>query len=181
MLSEQQKKETIDVVQKWVETFIIGLNLCPFAKLPFQNQEIRFIVADTDNMKSFLEAFMAEIDFLDENPTTETTLMIIPAFGKIEQFQIFFNFCEETLVLNNLEKKYQIVSFHPYARFKGVPVDSPRNLTAMAPYPIVHILKVDSVQNLGANLKKDVITENDKKLRKMPKEEMLQLWAEILS
>jgi len=180
MLSEEQKKDAIATIQQWVETIIIGLNLCPFAKTPFQKGAVRFAVADCDNVQAFLNCFAEEIDFLEDHPLIETTLLIIPAFGKVEQFITFMQFCEQTIVLNDWIEKYQIVSFHPYMRFSGIPADSPRNLTGMAPYPILHILRTPSVETLGATLQKDLHTENDKKLSKMTKQEMARLWAEAI-
>lgn len=180
-LIKEQKEDAILTINKWVETIIIGLNLCPFAKTPLQKNEIKFVVADEKNMKSFIEFFVDEILFLEENTTIETTLIIIPAFGNMEQFQTFTRFCEETIQLNEWTSQYQIVSFHPFMRFDGFEHDSPRNLTAMAPFPILHILRTPSVENLGAVLSKDVQIENDKKLQKMTKKEMLALWTKVVS
>jgi uncharacterized protein len=179
-LSEKQKTDALTVTQKWVESVIIGLNLCPFAKAPFQKGEVRFTVADADTIQGFLELFVAELELMDENPSIETTLMIIPIFGNIEHFQAYMQFCEQTIILNHWTKKYQIVSFHPYARFVGFPSDSARNLTGMAPYPILHILRVNSVETLGTTTKNDVQAENDKKLKNMTTENVKELWKKIM-
>ncbi len=181
MLSEEKIVEVVETSRKWLETAIIGLNLCPFAKTPYQKGEVRLTVADAETMRGFLELFAGELEMMDENPKIETTLMILPALGNIsEHFQPYFQFCEETIILNNWEKKYQIVSFHPFAHLVGVPADSPKNLTVMAPYPMVHILRVNSVESLGQSLKKDVQTENDKRLQNMSQAELQTLWAKIM-
>ncbi len=175
MLSEEKINEAIATTKNWVERIIVGLNLCPFAKSPFQQGNIRFTLSDNSTMLAFLEDFIAEIDFLDKNPTTETTLIIIPALGDMKHFKMYINFCEETIRINDWNG-YQLVFFHPYMRFDKIPAESPRNLTAMAPYPTLHILRTASVENLGASLKKDVQTENDKKLKKMTANEVAKLW-----
>lgn len=181
MLTEYAKNEAIDTTKKWVETMIIGLNLCPFAKAPFQKDTIRFVVKDALDMQGFMNVFAEEIQFLDKNASTETTLIILPAFSNVQQFMAFMGFCEQTILLNNWVKKYQIVSFHPNARFQGFAPDSPQNLVGMAPYPVLHILRVASVEGLGATLKKDVIEENDAKLRQISKEEVAELWKKIMA
>ncbi len=180
MLSKKKRKEAKETIMKWVETFIVGLNLCPFAKAPMQKGEIRYSVVDGEDMKEFLEAFAAEIDILEKDPKVETTLMIIPAFGNMTHFQAFMGFCEEMIIINHWIHKFQIVSFHPYMRFLGLPPDSPENLTGIAPYPILHILRVPSVETLGATVRQDVIAQNSEKLRKMSKVELAKLWKKVL-
>ncbi len=179
-LTNAKKLEMIALTQKWVETFIIGLNLCPFAKAPYLKKEVRFTVTDADSMQDFVQSFANELSLMDEDPSVETTLMIVPRLGDIEYFQPFIKFCEETIVLNNWTKSYQIVSFHPFMRFDGIEADSPRNLTGMSPYPVLHILRVASVEGLGKAVKKDVQIENDKKLSAMSKEEVHELWQKLL-
>ncbi|MCS6833431.1 MAG: DUF1415 domain-containing protein, partial [Flammeovirgaceae bacterium] len=89
--------------------------------------------------------------------------------------------CEEMIFFNKKwSKTYQIVSFHPQARFKDLPLDSPLNLVAIAPYPILHILRVKSVETLGAAVKKDVQLENTKRLQAMTKEDVEALWKKIV-
>ncbi|TAE01169.1 MAG: DUF1415 family protein [Bacteroidetes bacterium] len=180
MLSEEKIAETIATTKKWVETIIIGLNLCPFAKSPFQHNKIRFSVIDAKNINGFLELFVKELELMEQDETIETTLLILPALGNItEHFLPYFQLCEKTIVFNQAQKKFQLVSFHPFARFTGIPANSARNLIAMAPYPIVHILRTPSVENLGAAMKKDVQTENDKRLKKMSQTEVQALWKKI--
>lgn len=180
MFSEEKRKEILAITKKWVETIIIGLNLCPFAKAPFLKNAVRFSLKDATTMKGFLELFAKEIDFLNKNPQTETTLLILPTLDDAKLFHQFFLHCEEMIILNKWIKKYQIVSFHPYARFEGIPTDSPLNLVGIAPYPILHILRVKSVESLGAAVKKDVQLENNKRLQAMTKEEIEALWKKIM-
>lgn len=180
MLSAKEKKEIIQTTRKWVETFIIGLNLCPFAKMPYENGAVRFVVGESSKMKGFLEIFANEIELLEKNHNTETTLVILPALNKVEQFMAFMQFCEEMIVLNSWVQKYQIVSFHPLMRFEGIPADSPQQLPGIAPYPILHILRVPSVEMLGAQIKKDVQTENNKRLSQLSKDEVRRLWEKVL-
>ncbi|MDX2303558.1 MAG: DUF1415 family protein [Microscillaceae bacterium] len=181
MLTQAQKEDTLKTTQKWLETIIIGLNLCPFAKAPFQKGQVHFEIAEANTMKGFVEAFIKEVQRLDTQPSIETTLMIVPTLGNIEHFQSFMQFCEETIIINHWGSKYQIVSFHPLQRLQGFASDSPRNLISIAPYPIVHILRVASVETLGKNLKEDVQVKNDQILNNLNSEEVKMLWYRIVS
>ncbi|NJL15730.1 MAG: DUF1415 domain-containing protein [Microscillaceae bacterium] len=180
-LSDVQKAEMVEITRKWVETLILGLNLCPFAKAPLLREAVRFVVHDTDSMRGFVEAFCDEIDWLEQHPETETTLMILPRLGERAHFLPFVQYCEETIVLNQWTADYQIVGFHPLARFEGLAPDSPQNLTGMAPLPVLHLLRVASVEALGQAVKKDVQAENDRILKKMSPSEVKRLWEKILT
>ena len=180
MLTAKQKKEITGTTKKWLETFIIGLNLCPFAKAPYLRGGVRLTVEEADSMKKYLQIFADEVAFLQKNPATDTTLLILPGLGNIQQFQTYMQSCEEMLH----EKKWlfdiMIVPFHPLMRFAGLPPDSVENTTGIAPFPIVHLLRQAQVASLGAMMKKDVIEANDEKLRSMSKEEIKKLWEKVL-
>ena len=36
----------LESVRKWLETFVIGLGLCPFASKPYKNYKVRFAYFD---------------------------------------------------------------------------------------------------------------------------------------
>jgi hypothetical protein len=180
MLTPHKKLHIEKITRQWVEKAIIGLNLCPFAKAPYQRKEIRFKIGDAKNPQGFMDLFVAELAHLQANPKTETTLLIVPALGVAEHFHAYLQACEEILHEKQMLSDFQIVSFHPFARFDGLPVDSPKNLLAIAPYPIVHILRVASVEKLGASLKKDVQDENDRRLTAMTQDEFERFWKTIM-
>ncbi|NJO03876.1 MAG: DUF1415 domain-containing protein [Bacteroidia bacterium] len=178
-LTDKQIARIIAKTRKWVETIIIGLDLCPFAKAPFQKGQVHFAVGDADTMKGFVEIFIEQLALMDKKTSIETTLLIVPALLKMEYFQPFMQFCEETIIINHWGKTYQIVSFHPYQRIDGLSPESPQNLISMGPYPIVHILRVESVETKGKSLKQDIQVRNDAILKKMKKEDVLALWKKV--
>src|SRR5690606_38044548 len=45
-----------------------------------------------------------------------------------------------------LEGEIQVASFHPDYRFAGTDPDDPGNLTNRSPYPMLHLLREESVE-----------------------------------
>lgn len=178
---KESKIEIVKTCQKWVETFIINLNLCPFAKKYYVTNKVRFSVIDEKNGGAFLEKFGEEIEILEaKTEEIETTLLIIPAFGKMEHFLAYLKYCEETLKINHLETKFMLVPFHPFMRHKGLHPDSPKHFTSLAPYPIVHILRKKTVDKLGAAYEGDVQVNNDKRLKAMGTRKLQTLWQQLI-
>jgi uncharacterized protein len=157
------------------------LNLCPFAKQFYVQKKVRFSVIDAVEFVDFLKLFGAEVGRLTRQPNIETTLLIVPAFGRVEHFSAFMKYCEEMLVLNEEADNYMIVPFHPYIRHTGQAADAPQQFTGIAPYPIVHILRKKTVDKLGAAYKGDVQADNDKILKKMGFKALQTLWFKMLT
>ena len=74
MNSKDIKKQ----VQQWLETIIIDLNLCPFAKRELLKNRIKFTVTQANDDTELLNSLLNELVFLDEHLDTETTLLIHP-------------------------------------------------------------------------------------------------------
>ncbi|WP_448518478.1 DUF1415 family protein [Rhodoflexus sp.] len=180
MFKKEVKKQITDITNRWLEQVIIGLNLCPFAKAPYVENKVRLAITDAANMRTLTDAFMAEIRYLDTNAAKETTLLIAPAVGNVNEFHAVFMECERMLLQKKLTDLYQIVSFHPLARMAGYAPESPLNLVMMAPYPMIHILRTESVEKLGAKMRTDVQQTNSARLSQMSSAEFAQLWRGIL-
>lgn len=131
---------------KWVRSFIIELNICPFAKRVFDMNSLRISPSQTTRITHALEELMLEIEYLDNHPDTETTLMV---FGS--QFKNFFDYldlidlAEALLKDQNYEGIYQLASFHPDYCFEGTDFDDVSNYTNRSPYPMIHILREESL------------------------------------
>lgn len=179
MLTEKPD-DIIQTCKKWVETFIIDLNLCPFAKQFYIKNKVRFVVIDKQKSDDFFYAFGDEVECLQQNETPETTLMIIPAFGNIQHFMMYFKLCQEMLEINKADKDFMIVPFHPAMRNHQHEANDPQQFTGIAPYPIVHILRQKTVNRLGAKYKSDIQKDNDATLRKMGTKKLMQLLKDVL-
>ncbi|RAP36612.1 hypothetical protein B1207_07345 [Legionella quinlivanii] len=137
----------IENTKRWIETFIIPLNLCPFAKREMKKQTVRFQVAEVDTMAEALQCLLDELHILESNPAIETSFLIFP-----QQFADFFHYLEllergELLIQQEeLEGIFQLASFHPDYYFSDTSSDDVTNYTNRSPYPMLHILREESLE-----------------------------------
>lgn len=145
-----QKKQSLALTQtqQWFDSVVLGLNLCPFAHRPARQQLIRFVVSTAENDNVLLEECVKEIDYLHNTPASEceTTLIITPhLLSDFYDYQFFFSEAERKLQQDNWEGVFQLASFHPDYCFAGSEPDDASNLTNRSPFPIIHILREDSL------------------------------------
>lgn len=139
--------QVIASTRKWIEHVVIGLSLCPFAQAEFAAGRVRFSVARFDVFDNFLAHLGQECELLDRDASIETTLAIYPgAFADFDDFRLLIEAGEDWLAANGYEGVYQLASFHPAYRFADAPADDPANYTNRSPYPMLHLLREDSVK-----------------------------------
>ncbi|WP_049721201.1 DUF1415 domain-containing protein [Gilvimarinus polysaccharolyticus] len=134
--------------QQWFETVVLGLNLCPFAHQPAKHNRIRFTVFDESRGLGLLEVLDEEIARLENTPITEleTTLLILPeGFEDFYFYTITAQQAESRLNKQGLQGTYQIASFHPDYQFSDTDFTDRSNLTNRSPYPILHLLREQSL------------------------------------
>lgn len=146
----------INSTQKWVSSFIIDLNICPFARREQQRNSIRYQVAPTERLENVLELLIAECAYLEVHPETETTLLILPAgFSDFDDYLDMLAIAEQLLIEQGYEGIYQLASFHPDYRFEMASEteneNDPANYTNRSPYPMLHIIREASIERAIAN------------------------------
>lgn len=142
----------IAATRNWVRNFVIGLQLCPFAQRVFEAERIRFVVALGPGEKDILEELTAEIGHLLSTPRekVETTLLIVPqAFEDFLDFNDFVGAVDDRIARLGLEGVLQVAGFHPQYRFEGTAADDVENYTNRSPYPMLHLLREDSITETG--------------------------------
>ncbi|MBM5571387.1 MULTISPECIES: DUF1415 domain-containing protein [Deefgea] len=138
----------IKTTQHWLENAVIGLNLCPFAKAVFVKNQIRYVVSNAKHLDGFLDDLDRELDFLAQTPAAEvdTTLLIHPTlFPDFEIFNDVQALADEIVAEHELEGILQVASFHPEFQFDDTELDDISNYTNRAPFPILHLLREDSI------------------------------------
>ncbi len=142
----------ISAVRKWVETFVVGMNLCPFAKRELVKNRVRFVTTAACTQEELLTVLQAELEVLNTDPSVETTLLIHPSvLQDFYAYNDFLNIADGLLLDMELEGIYQIASFHPDYQFGGTHPDDAENYTNRAPYPILHLLREESLERVIAD------------------------------
>lgn len=148
----ENDEEIIHAVRQWVETFVVGMNLCPFAKRELVKNRVRFVTTAATTAEQLLQVLQTELELLSADPSVETTLLIHPAV--LQDFYDFNDFlgCADILLLDmELEGIYQVASFHPDYQFGGTRSGDAENYTNRAPYPVLHLLREESLERVIAD------------------------------
>ena len=158
-------------VETWLDDVVIGLNLCPFAAIPRKNNQVRFTVSQALAEEVLLADLHAELTFMSQIPAVEveTSLLIVPdMLAKFDDYNQFLDLVDELLEAFEWEGIFQIASFHPDYCFAETDPDSVENLTNRAPYPILHIIREQSMEKALAKMaspdeifKRNIQTMND--------------------
>lgn len=176
-------EDVIASTQRWIERAVIGLNLCPFARAPFAQQRIRYVVSAARNPQALLEDLQHELLALHaaEPTACETTLLIHPhVLGDFLDFNDFLDITDAALRELELEGELQVANFHPDYRFADAADDAIENCTNRSPYPILHLLRESSVDAaIGSGIDTDAIYErNIETLRKLGTAGWRALWKD---
>lgn len=132
----------------WLEKAVIGLNLCPFAKAVYVKEQVRYVVCHAQDDDAILQTLHDELEVLAEaNPEKiDTTLLILPdAYADFLDFNDFLEAADAVLDALELVGFLQIASFHPRFQFADTEPNAISNYTNRAPYPILHLLREDSI------------------------------------
>ncbi len=147
-----ENDKIIASVRQWVESLIVGMNLCPFAKRELVKNRVRFVVTEATTDDQLMTALQAELEWLDKDSSVETTLLIHPkVLQDFDDYNQFLNFADRFLAQLRLGGVYQIASFHPDYQFGGTDPDDAENYTNRSPYPMLHLLREESLERVIAD------------------------------
>lgn len=134
--------------QRWLERAVIGLNLCPFAKTVHVKGLVHYAVSGARNVRAVLDDLALELEALCaiDPSMRETTLLIVPdCLHEFLEFNDVIGRAEALLRKKGLEGVIQLASFHPQYRFDGTEQDDVTNFTNRSPFPVIHLLREDSI------------------------------------
>lgn len=140
-------------IRRWLERAVIGLNLCPFAKAVYVKQQVRIVVSDASTERALLEQLGEELALLRDTPAEaiDTTLLVHPqVLGDFLDYNDFLDAADGLVEAMDLDGVLQVASFHPDYRFADTAPDDAGNLTNRAPWPILHLLREDSIDRAVA-------------------------------
>lgn len=133
--------------RRWIERFVVGLDVCPFARREFERDSIRYVTQSAASFEQALLALIDECRRLDNDAEIETTLIVLT--DGVEGFDDYLDLlglAEALLDDQGYEGIYQLASFHPDYCFDGVAEDDPANYTNRSPYPMLHLLREAGVE-----------------------------------
>jgi hypothetical protein len=136
------------LTQLWLIRAVIGLNLCPFAKRVHVKRQVRYVVSVATEKADIAAELETELRLLAEaDPQRiDTTLLILPdALGDFYEYNDFLNTGDRVLKGLHLRGVLQIASFHPDYQFADAGPNDIENYTNRAPFPILHLLREDSI------------------------------------
>jgi hypothetical protein len=145
---EPSAEQAVALVRQWIEQVVVGLNLCPFARGPWSRGEIRLVVCEETQETAILDWMSAELRQLADRPRqqVETTVIVLTrGLRDFLDYNDFLELAEERLDAEGWEGGVQLASFHPDYQFAETEAGDPGNLTNRAPYPLLHLLREESV------------------------------------
>ncbi len=140
--------DILAATRHWLARAVIGLNLCPFAKSVYVKEQVRYAISEATTLEDALADLETELRALEaaDPQQVDTTLVIYPrAFADFVDYNDALFFAERLVRQLRLDGVLQIASFHPEYRFEGSEADDIENYTNRAPYPILHLLREDSI------------------------------------
>jgi hypothetical protein len=153
----------IEHTEKWIKSVVIDFNFCPFAAKAMLKGSIRYVVLEQATIEEVLACLASELKYLDVHEDIETSFIILPdSFVAFEDYLELVELSENAAFSLGKEGVYQIASFHPEYTFEGVAADDASNYTNRSPYPMLHLLREDSITKALAHFPNpDAIPENN--------------------
>lgn len=111
-------------------------------------KSIRYIVKSNVTLKDSLAALKEELDYLDTDAGADTETSFIIFENNFTDFSDYLKLvkkAEQLLTKYDLDGIYQVASFHPDYCFSGSDETDPANYTNRSIYPMLHILREESV------------------------------------
>jgi hypothetical protein len=145
--------EVIARTRAWLEQAVIGLNLCPFAKAVHAKGRIRWVVSTATRAEDLRAELADELRLLAAAPIDqiETTLLIHPSVLRdFLDYNNFLDAADAEIADAGLEGVIQVASFHPDYVFVGVDADDPGNASNRSPWPLLHLLREESIDRAFA-------------------------------
>lgn len=148
-MTEEEAHEVVAATRNWLVKAVLGLDLCPFARAVHGNDQIRYAVSEAETPDDLLADLVHELRFLSaaDPEEVDTTLLIHPlALNDFLEYNDFLDVAEAAVAELGLEGILQVASFHPDYQFANAEPDAVENCTNRSPYPILHLLREESVE-----------------------------------
>lgn len=138
--------------KKWITDVVVGCNFCPFAAREMKRNSVNYVVEQSTDIETCLQAFLDECIRMDADETTETSFIVYPnTFRDFEHYLDLVSLAEALLEKEDYEGVYQVASFHPDYCFEDADENDAANYTNRSVYPMLHILREASIEKALEN------------------------------
>jgi hypothetical protein len=134
----------LQITRNWLDSVVVGLNLCPFAGPVISNNGLYCEVSTAITEDQQLAAVLKQLDSLQQTDASEieTSLLIFTeGLRSFDEFWELVGIAEDLLEQVGLAGIIQIASFHPDYVFDGVAEDDVSHYTNRSPYPMLHFIR----------------------------------------
>ena len=176
--------EIINYTKAWISDAVIGLNLCPFAKSVYIKNQIEYHISSATNQKILLDDLILALHKLNQTDAEkiDTTLLIHPwVLQDFLDYNDFLDQADAALEEAGLAGVLQIASFHPHYQFAGTEIDDVTNCTNRSPFPMLHLLREESLDKAIAAMPDaaDIFNRNIETLEELGADGWLQLQTQM--
>ena len=175
----KREQAAIAQTELWLKQVVIGYNFCPFASYPADKGLVRTVACFELSLLECAFFFKDEvIRLLDSSASElETTLLVFSdaTFAELEDLLGFIDDMHQFLEENELADTFQLVGFHPSYQFEGEDINERSNFTNRSPFPMIHIIREESmsraIEGYGEDRIDQIPEKNIAKLRTMSEAE----------
>jgi len=137
----------VKLTKLWIERFVIGLRLCPFAHYSFYGNTIYYKESTSFELKDCVYDLMSVVQKMNAiSPSELSNAFLI--FNSSLSFHEMLNLKEQfddKLLENNLADEFQVVVFHPEFQFGDEDFHAAGNFVNRSPLPMIHLLREEEV------------------------------------
>jgi hypothetical protein len=148
MMGLPDAEAAIGVTRRWLERFVIGQRLCPFAAAPYHANRIAYRVSEACTLDGVFHDFLVTLEecVASDPREQETALLILTrALGVFDDYLDALDLMERAVNEAGLDGRLQLASFHPDYRFEGAAADDPANFSNRSPLPMFHLIREDGL------------------------------------
>jgi uncharacterized protein len=166
----------------WIEKIIIGLDLCPFAKIPYEQGKISVATHSETSLDQIQSKVWEALENLHETNKSSALVFFPNLQTNFEDFYEFISHMQEQLDHNDLSEHFQLVCFHPEFYFAETKKTDKGNYVNRSPYPMVHVLlshEITLVTQSNPAIGEEISLRNQKRLETMDENTFEQYFSPL--
>lgn len=142
------ESRALQATRAWVSQVVVAYQLCPFARVPWQNGTIDYRCVAESSPKAIHGAVLQACRDMETQPETAISTVLLILLDGYVDFRTYWQLvgqAEVWLEDAGYEGVFQIASFHPHYRFAGAEPDAAQNYTNRSPLPMLHLIREDQI------------------------------------